>query len=126
MNLFDNRTSLKVNIWLRQFRLSHSEIIQLLKEGRSKEIGAEKLRGLQKILPQTEEVTYHSSLNSLLHSIYDIQNSMMIKSQFDTVYFTTSYDFYDIQVDALNGYTGDKEKLASAEKFYLQLLALPQ
>lgn len=55
--LLDNRTSLKVNIFLKQFRLSHSEIVQILRDGRSNEIGAEKLRGLLKLLPQPEEVS---------------------------------------------------------------------
>lgn len=61
VTLFDNRTSLKVNIFLRQFRLSHTEIIQMLKDGKSKEFGAEKLRGLLKILPTTEEVRKDNS-----------------------------------------------------------------
>ncbi|XP_067948049.1 inverted formin-2-like isoform X2 [Watersipora subatra] len=83
VDLLDNRTSLKVNIFLRQFRLSHSEIVQILRDGRSAEVGAEKLRGLLKLLPQPEEI------------------------------------------ELLRGYTGDKEKLANAERFYLQLLELP-
>ena len=56
MNLLDDRTSLKVNIFLKQFKLSHSEIVQILRDGRSSDIGAEKLRGLLKLLPQSEEV----------------------------------------------------------------------
>lgn len=71
MNLFDNRTSLKVNIWLRQFRLSHCEIIQLLREGRSKETGAEKLRGLLKILPQSEEVLVICLITLHINQIMD-------------------------------------------------------
>lgn len=56
VNVLDQRTSLKVNIFLKQFRLSHAEIVQLVLEGRSKEIGAEKLRGLLKVLPAQEEI----------------------------------------------------------------------
>ena len=62
VDLLDNRTSLKVNIFLKQFRISHSEIIQILRDGRSSEIGAEKLRGLLKLLPQPEEVRRRSHL----------------------------------------------------------------
>jgi len=56
VNILDQRASLKVNIFLKQFRLSHADIVQLVRDGRSKEMGAEKLRGLLKVLPEQEEV----------------------------------------------------------------------
>lgn len=36
--------------------MSNEEIIQLLREGPSEKIGAEKLRGLLKIMPYADEV----------------------------------------------------------------------
>lgn len=56
VNILDQRASLKVNIFLKQFRLSHAEIVQLVRDGRSKDMGAEKLRGLLKVLPEQEEI----------------------------------------------------------------------
>ncbi|KAI8495404.1 FH2 domain-containing protein 1 [Branchiostoma belcheri] len=80
--LFDSKKSLNLNIFLRQFRCSNEEIIDKLKKGDSETIGAEKLRGLLKILPEKEDI------------------------------------------ELLESYTGDREKLGNAEKFFLLLLGL--
>lgn len=56
INLLEGKRSLNINISLRQFRMSNEEIIQLLREGPSEKIGAEKLRGLLKIMPYSDEV----------------------------------------------------------------------
>jgi hypothetical protein len=57
INLLDGKRSLNVNIFLKQFRMSHEEIVQLLREGRSDKFGAERLKGLLKQLPSQDEVT---------------------------------------------------------------------
>ncbi len=54
-----------MNIYLRQFRISHEEIIQHLTNGESDKIGAEKLRGLLKIIPEADEV--RNCNNYLIH-----------------------------------------------------------
>ncbi|KAL1455382.1 hypothetical protein WDU94_009481, partial [Cyamophila willieti] len=54
--LLDGKRSLNVNIFLKQFRSSNEDIIQLIKNGDHDEIGTEKLRGLLKILPQLDEL----------------------------------------------------------------------
>ncbi|GIX67123.1 FH2 domain-containing protein 1 [Caerostris extrusa] len=56
INLLDGKRSLNVNIFLKQFRSSNDEIIDILKRGAHEEIGAEKLRGLLKILPESDEI----------------------------------------------------------------------
>ncbi|XP_035222681.1 formin-J-like [Stegodyphus dumicola] len=56
VNLLDGKRSLNVNIFLKQFRSSNDEIINILKRGAHDEIGAEKLRGLLKILPESDEI----------------------------------------------------------------------
>ncbi|KZC06411.1 FH2 domain-containing protein 1, partial [Dufourea novaeangliae] len=81
--LLDGKRSLNVNIFLKQFRSSNEDIIQLIKEGGHDDIGAEKLRGLLKILPEVDEL------------------------------------------EMLKGFDGDKSKLGNAEKFFLQLVQLP-
>lgn len=54
--LLDGKRSLNVNIFLKQFRTSNDDIIQLIKDGEHDDIGAEKLRGLLKILPEIDEL----------------------------------------------------------------------
>ena len=56
VSLLDGKRSLNINIFLKQFRSSNEEIVELIREGSHDEIGAEKLRGLLKILPAMDEV----------------------------------------------------------------------
>ncbi|XP_063697263.1 FH2 domain-containing protein 1 isoform X2 [Culicoides brevitarsis] len=56
ITLLDGKRSLNVNIFLKQFRSSNEDIIQLIKNGAHDDIGAEKLRGLLKILPEIDEL----------------------------------------------------------------------
>ncbi|XP_018047519.1 PREDICTED: uncharacterized protein LOC108686621 isoform X3 [Atta colombica] len=81
--LLDGKRSLNVSIFLKQFRSSNENIIQLIKEGGHDDIGAEKLRGLLKILPEVDEL------------------------------------------EMLKNFDGDKSKLGNAEKFFLQLIQVP-
>ncbi|KAK2717455.1 hypothetical protein QYM36_006285 [Artemia franciscana] len=81
--LLDGKRSLNINIILKQFRSSNDQILHLIKTGAHDEIGAERLRGLLKILPTNDEV------------------------------------------EALKSFDGDHNRLGSAEKFLLQLIAVP-
>ncbi|XP_074112850.1 FH2 domain-containing protein formin 3 isoform X1 [Cotesia typhae] len=81
--LLDGKRSLNVNIFLKQFRSSNEDIIQLIRDGGHDHIGAEKLRGLLKILPEVDEL------------------------------------------EMLKSFDGDKSKLGNAEKFFLQLIQVP-
>ncbi|XP_014467206.1 PREDICTED: uncharacterized protein LOC106740555 [Dinoponera quadriceps] len=81
--LLDGKRSLNVNIFLKQFRSSNEDIIQLIKDGGHDDIGVEKLRGLLKILPEVDEL------------------------------------------EMLKSFDGDKSKLGNAEKFFLQLIQVP-
>ncbi|CAL1534864.1 unnamed protein product [Lymnaea stagnalis] len=83
INILDGKRSLNVNIFLKQFRMSYEEIVQLLREGRREVFGAERLKSLLKQLPSQEEI------------------------------------------DALNAFDGDKERLGNPEKFFLILMGLP-
>ena len=42
----DGRRSMNINIFIRQFRMSHDEIIQTITDGEHDDFGAEKLKGL--------------------------------------------------------------------------------
>ncbi|GLV43915.1 formin 3 [Carabus blaptoides fortunei] len=63
VTLLDGKRSLNVNIFLKQFRSSNEDIIQLVTQGEHDEIGAEKLRGLLKILPEVDELDMLKSYN---------------------------------------------------------------
>ncbi|XP_065092216.1 uncharacterized protein form3 isoform X2 [Ochlerotatus camptorhynchus] len=56
ITLLDGKRSLNVNIFLKQFRTSNDDIIQLIRNGEHEDIGSEKLRGLLKILPEVDEL----------------------------------------------------------------------
>uniref|UniRef100_A0A182QQ11 FH2 domain-containing protein n=1 Tax=Anopheles farauti TaxID=69004 RepID=A0A182QQ11_9DIPT len=56
ITLLDGKRSLNVNIFLKQFRTSNEDIIQLIRNGEHEDIGAEKLRGLLKLLPEVDEL----------------------------------------------------------------------
>ncbi|XP_053399778.1 inverted formin-2-like isoform X2 [Mercenaria mercenaria] len=54
--LLDNKKSMSVNIFLKQFKENNRQIVDMIKEGDINKIGNERLRGLQKILPDTEDL----------------------------------------------------------------------
>jgi hypothetical protein len=54
--LLDGKKSLNVNIFLKQYRGSTDEIVNMISDGKHKEIGAERLRNLIKILPEPNEI----------------------------------------------------------------------
>lgn len=63
----DPKKSMNVNIFLKQFRKPTEVIIDLLRAGDPRAFGVEKLKGLSKVLPQTDEVgVTGNSLPSLL------------------------------------------------------------
>lgn len=55
--LLDNKKSMSVNIFLKQFKENNIQIIAMIKEGDVNKIGNERLRGLQKILPDNDDVS---------------------------------------------------------------------
>jgi len=57
VNLLDGKRSLNINIFLKQFRASsNDDIVRTIEEGAFDEFGAERLRGLVKILPEMDEI----------------------------------------------------------------------
>jgi len=56
VTLLDAKRSLNINIFLKQFRSSYEEMIELILRGSSEEFGSERLRGLLKILPSPDEI----------------------------------------------------------------------
>ena len=56
INLLDGKRSLNINIFLRQFRSSNEDIIDMVVSGDFHDFEPEKLRGLMKILPEMDEI----------------------------------------------------------------------
>merc|ERR1719297_690280 len=56
INLLDGKRSLNINIFLRQFRSSNEDIIDMGVTGDFHDFEPEKLRGLMKILPEQDEI----------------------------------------------------------------------
>ena len=57
ITLLDAKRSMNVNIFMKQFgKLSNTEVVEKIREGQHESIGQEKLLGLLKILPDTDEV----------------------------------------------------------------------
>nr|XP_023020465.1 uncharacterized protein LOC111509028 [Leptinotarsa decemlineata] len=63
ITLLDGKRSLNINIFLKQFRSSNEAIIHLIREGEHDDIGAEKLKGLLKLLPEVDELDMLKSFN---------------------------------------------------------------
>ena len=64
--LLDNKKSMSVNIFLKQFKHGNAEIVAMIKEGDVTKIGNERLRGLQKILPESDDVSFSYFRHSIL------------------------------------------------------------
>ena len=60
--LLDNKKSMSVNIFLKQFKEHNQKIVAMIREGNDANIGNERLRGLQKILPYAEDVSIRIGL----------------------------------------------------------------
>ncbi|KAI8508750.1 hypothetical protein Bbelb_138490 [Branchiostoma belcheri] len=56
VNLLEGKRSLNINIYLRQFKCSHEEIIDMVQQGDPEKMGAERLKGLLRLLPQAHEI----------------------------------------------------------------------
>ncbi|XP_067944718.1 inverted formin-2-like isoform X2 [Watersipora subatra] len=56
ITLLDPKKSMNVNIFMKQFKMPNSEVVVKIKKGAAEELGQEKLLGLMKILPTSEEI----------------------------------------------------------------------
>ncbi|XP_067948065.1 inverted formin-2-like isoform X2 [Watersipora subatra] len=54
--LIDGKRSMNINIFLKQFKMDNQALAGLIRDGADKEIGPERLTGLLKILPESDEV----------------------------------------------------------------------
>lgn len=99
VTLLDPKKSMNVNIFLKQFRKPIEVIIDLLRAGDPRAFGVEKLKGLSKVLPQTDEIEliqhYDGSIGKLgeaekfYHHLIQLSNfqfrieAMILKGDFN-------------------------------------------
>lgn len=99
INLLDSKRSLNINIFLKQFRCSPDEIIQLLWQNAHQKLGLENLEGMLKILPDPTEIellkVYQGDIVKLgeaekfLFKLIHVKNykirieSLLLKAEFD-------------------------------------------
>jgi len=55
--LLDTKTSLNINIFLKQFRTTNKEVIAIIVEGNVSKISIEQLKALEKLLPDRSTVS---------------------------------------------------------------------
>ncbi|XP_018332237.1 formin-J [Agrilus planipennis] len=77
ITLLDGKRSLNVNIFLKQFRSSNEDIVQLIKNGEHDDIGAEKLKGLLKILPEVDELDMLKSFTGDYNKLGNAEKFLM-------------------------------------------------
>ena len=66
-----------MNIFLKQFRSSNEDIITLIRDGEHDTIGAEKLRGLLKILPEVDELDMLRNFNGDANRLGNAEKFLM-------------------------------------------------
>lgn len=112
ITLLDSKRSLNINIFLKQFRSSNEEIITLIHKGSHFEIGAEKLRGLLKILPESDEVEMLKSFNGdtsrlgnaekfLLHLLSVSRYKLRIEGMLLKEEFTANLNYLEPAINAM-------------------------
>ena len=57
---------MNINIFLKQFRKTNEQIIDLIRKCDSRSFGVEKLRGLLKIMPQQDEVMSYAGMLKIM------------------------------------------------------------
>lgn len=57
INILDGKRSLNINICLKQLRKTNEQIVEMIRRGKSAEVGADHLRALKRIMPEDGEVS---------------------------------------------------------------------
>ena len=60
--MLDNKTSLNINIFLKQFRTSNKEIIAIILQGNTERITLEQLKAFEKLLPDRGTVSINTHM----------------------------------------------------------------
>lgn len=135
LQLLDGKKSLNVNIFLKQYRGSHEELIQKIASGQHKEIGTERLRNLLRILPEPNEIEmltnnehdFHRMpiAEKFLFSVIKIDNyklkieAMLLKEEFEA-----NLSYWEPSIEAVRTAAQQiRQSKALHELFYLVLVS---
>lgn len=58
MTLLDQKTSLNINIFLKQFKTDNASIVTMIRDGDSSKMSIDQLKALEKLLPDSPTVSY--------------------------------------------------------------------
>ena len=58
VTLLDQKTSLNVNIFLKQFKTDNASIVTMIRDGDSSKMSIDQLKALEKLLPDSPTVSY--------------------------------------------------------------------
>ncbi|KAK5622762.1 hypothetical protein CRENBAI_025121 [Crenichthys baileyi] len=97
ISFIDAKKSLNLNIFLKQFKCSHEDFVSLIQKGDRSKFDVEVLKQLIKLLPEKHEQHHLTSFFSPGHP----------------------------QIENLKSHHADRAKMASVDRFYLQLLDVP-
>ena len=124
VNLLDGKRSLNVNIFTRQFRSSNEDIIRMILEGDYDEFGAEKLKGLVKILPEMDEIEMLKSFDGdkaklgnaekFILQLVEVPNyRLRIESMLLRAEFEANMSFLEPSIEAMLAAAEGKSKFSS-------------
>ena len=109
VTLLDQKTSLNVNIFLKQFKTDNASIVTMIRDGDSSKMSIDQLKALEKLLPDSPTVSYDYG---------------------DVLYYVPSCtiwpSYVSIQIETLKSFSGDRSKLGTAEDFFMRLLDVKQ
>ncbi|KAL3878299.1 hypothetical protein ACJMK2_030663 [Sinanodonta woodiana] len=111
--LLENKRSMSVNIFLKQFKQGNKEIVEMIQEGDINKIGAERLRGLQKILPKPDEIARIKDFDGDKDNLGAAEKFYLLLS--DLPGFKTRIDGLVLKID----FQINMEKLLSAIQTYI-------
>ncbi|XP_066138967.1 inverted formin-2 isoform X1 [Euwallacea fornicatus] len=90
--LLDGKRSLNVNIFLKQFRSSNEDIVNLIRNGEHDQIGIEKLKGLLKILPEVDELDILKSFDGDISKLGNAEKFLIL---------LTSLSNYKLRIESM-------------------------
>ena len=67
--LLDQKTSLNISIFLRQFKMPNQDIVAIINDGNCSKISIDQLKALQKLLPDNATVSSYVMIHSLIFNL---------------------------------------------------------
>ena len=95
--MLDNKTSLNINIFLKQFRTSNKEVIAIILQGNTERISLEQLKAFEKLLPDRGTVSAITCIHSESDTLWLLYSLMISFFLFDHFRLTHSNHIMEIE-----------------------------